>query len=219
MLQRRMCIIWIMVGLSVISLIGCRPKGLSTQSEWIGWFDTTFAGLPKWNVPQSAADGTVWASAPDDIVFRLDPGYHKRNDYGCWNKLQGQPPTAILLRDLCVHRIETHLRPRFTLEPQPRDPRVFDQVLREAWQAGAVTLSGRRAIVEKASVSGGIQGSVRRWETSVLIELRKGEWVLVEGMAPDEARSEEFIQIASTIEVGRKHATTGGTRSGSLREH
>jgi hypothetical protein len=214
------CVLRIVVALQLICLVGCRPKGPSNQSEWDLWFDRTFAELPKWDVPSSVAVAGQIVGTPDGVEFRLEPEYHQRNENGCWDKLQGTIPNATLLRDICVHRITPYIRPGFVLKPQQASPGVADQVVREAWQAGAARLNGRRIIVERALATGGYQGRVRRWESNVLVEVQRGALVLVSGISPEEPETDVFIQIASTIEVRDKQQKqpvaqppAGGSRS------
>jgi hypothetical protein len=184
---RCVCVFCIFACVACISLVGCRGRGGANKAEWIAWFDSTAATLPRLESPPHSPDGAVRTHPADGLLLRLDSAYRQRNDYVCWNKYGGQP--AILLKDVCVQRLvpERYPHPRFMLKAQEAEPGASDQYRREGWQAGSVVLNKRQAIVE----------------TSILLELRRGEWVLLQGTASDDSSPEEFLQIASTIEPAK----------------
>ena len=92
-----------------------------------------------------------------------------------------------------------HVQPEFFLMPRTLDPRVCDQYQFEDWEVGTVVLGGRRAIVERARVTGGIEGARRERKTTVLVELRRGEWALLDGTTGDDEGYAELLGIAGTI--------------------
>lgn len=179
-------------------LASCRPH-VGTRAEWLRWFDATAAQLPKWDAPPPHMD---WprVQTDDHIALRLDAGYRKRNWF-CWDKGK-LPPRTTAWRDLCVHLVQPELqvRPDFFLKPGPHDPNLSDHYQFEDWQVGAVTIAGRRAIVERARVSGGIEGARRERRTVVLLEYRHGEWVMLDGSSGDDAGCDELLGISGSIE-------------------
>jgi len=179
----------------------CRhPRGAS-QREWVRWFDETTHNLTRWNVGDlSAPQGDVIQTF-DQLSLRLSRDWRRRNDNGCWDKDTERWPTGGW-RDICVSRIvpEDHLRPTFFLRPRPPIPNMADQHQSEDWEVGVITIGDRRAIVERARVSGGIEGAKRERRTSILLELQSGTWAQVDGRMGDDLGFAEIVSIAATIQ-------------------
>lgn len=193
---------WVCVVL--VTLIGCRGKMGASSKEWIAWFDAAAATLPRWEASQTATSQLVPARTPDGLALRINSEYVRRNESVCWQRREAIS-AGTGWKDLCVHRVvpEAHLRPDFFLKPMAVEARASDQYRYEAQQAGLVMFGGRRAIVERALVSGGFEGEKQRRVTSVLVEVRRGEWALLEGRAGDDQGYEEFLMAASTIELAK----------------
>jgi hypothetical protein len=94
-----------------------------------------------------------------------------------------------------------YLRADYFLKSRPSDPQGPDRYRYEDWQAGLVRLGQRRAVVERARVSGGVEGASGQRIISALIEIRPEEWAILEGRAGDDAGYEEFLAIAGTIRL------------------
>jgi hypothetical protein len=178
----------------------CRPQGTSGTAGWRAWFDSTFQQLPKAASPEAAPVNWVNVRGPDGLRARLDPDYKKRNDYGCWSKRQDQWPGPGW-RDICVHSLDpTRSPPGLKLKPRRLDPNMVDQHEFTDWRTEALTWGSRRAIVERARATGGIEGAKRERMIAMVIELRPGEWATLEGRTGDDRGYEELIRIASTID-------------------
>ena len=135
----------------------------------------------------------------DHLALRLDAAYRKRNNFG-WDK-GTRPRWTAAWRDVCVHRFqpEFYLVPDFFLKPRPLDSQMSDQYQSEEWQVDTVTFDGHRGIVERARVSGGIEGARRERRTVVFVEYRHGEWALLDGRSGDDTGYAELLDIAATI--------------------
>jgi hypothetical protein len=77
---------------------------------------------------------------------------------------------------------------------------MADQHQSEEWEVGVITINGRRAIVERARVSGGIEGAKRQRRTAILVELAPGEWAHLAGCTGDDRGYVEILGIAATIQ-------------------
>lgn len=189
------------IGLSLLCILflaSCKPR-MGSGTEWLRWFDAATAQLPHWDTPSPPAKGLPLVRTDDHLAFRLDPDYRKRNNF-CWDKGM-RPRSSAAWRDLCVHRFqpEFYLAPDYFLKPRPLDPQVSDQHQSEEWEVGTVTFEGHRGIVERARVSGGIEGARRERRTTIFLEYRHGEWALLDGRSGDDAGYAELLGIAATI--------------------
>jgi hypothetical protein len=178
----------------------CRHPTGASERDWIRWFDSTAQGLGRWNVGDLRLPEGEIVQTRDRLSFRLGHDWRKRNDYGCWDTREDAWPRGAW-RDICVSRLvpESYVHPRFFLRPVPLDPEMADQHQSEDWEVGVVVIAGRRAIVERARVSGGIEGAKRERRTSILIELRPGDWVHLQGRMGDDLGFADILGIAATI--------------------
>jgi hypothetical protein len=191
--------LWVCVAL--LALIGCRGRMVTSKTEWVSWFGTTAAKLPRWKWSEAATPEFVAARSPGGLVLRLPPDYRQRNS-NCWNRHESSTRGSGA-RDVCVRRMvpQGYARLGFFLEPRAAEPGATDQYQYAAWEAGLVMFGGRRAIVERALVSGGVEGARQQRETSVMIEFHPGDWAILQGRSGDDLGYEEFLRIASTIEL------------------
>lgn len=83
---------------------------------------------------------------------------------------------------------------------------MADQHQSEAWRADTFSIGGRRAVVERALVSGGIEGARRERRMVVHIELGGAELAILSGSTGDDSGYDELLMIAST--VGPPHLST-----------
>lgn len=83
---------------------------------------------------------------------------------------------------------------------------MSDQHQSEAWKAETFSIAGRRIVVERALVSGGMEGARRERRIVAHIELGGDELAILSGSTGDDAGYEELLTIAST--VGRPHLAT-----------
>jgi hypothetical protein len=186
--------------LALAAVLGCRHPTVHRGDEWASWFDRQARQLARWDGSAGPEPDGPTVRTPDGLSVRLRHNFRKRNEYGCWDSGRETWRTAGW-RDVCVSRIvpETDLGPRFFLRPEPLDPAIADQHQSERWEVGLVTIDGRRAIVERARVSGGIEGAKRERRTAILIELPSGGWAFLEGAAGDDLGYAELLGIAGTI--------------------
>ena len=187
--------------LAIATLPACGHRTAAAGDEWGRWFDQTAGRLTRWDGSElPMPEGTI-ARTPDGLSLRLGRNFKKRNDYGCWAEGTDKWPGPGW-RDVCVSRVvpEMEVGSGFLLRPEPVDPTMADQHQSENWEAGVVTIDGRRAIVERARVSGGMEGAKRQRRTSILIELRPGGWAHLEGCTGDDAGYSEILGIAGTIQ-------------------
>jgi len=94
----------------------------------------------------------------------------------------------------------------FHLRPEPLDPDMSDQYQSEAWKAETFSIGGRRVVVERALVSGGMEGAHRERRIVAHIELGGDELAILSGSTGDDTGYEELLMIAST--VGSPHLAT-----------
>ena len=94
----------------------------------------------------------------------------------------------------------------FHLRPEPLDPDMSDQYQSEAWKAETFSIGGRRVVVERALVSGGIEGARRERSIVAHIELGGDELAVLSGRTGDDSGYGELLTIAST--VGPPHLAT-----------
>ena len=182
-------------------LPACGHRTAHAGDEWKRWFDQTAGRLTRWDdFSLPMPDGTT-VRTPDGLSLRLAHKFKKRNDYGCWDAGTDNWPGPGW-RDVCVSRVvpEMEMDSGFRLRPEPPDPEMADQHQSEKWEVGLVTIDGRRAIVERARVSGGIEGAKRERRTAILIELRSGGWAHLAGRTGDDAGYAELLGIAGTIQ-------------------
>jgi hypothetical protein len=182
-------------------LPACGHGSAHAGDEWKRWFDQTVGRLTRWEAfSLPMPDGTT-VHTPDGLSLRLVHSFKKRNDYGCWDTGTDKWPGPGW-RDVCVSRVvpEMEVGSGFRLRPEPPDPEVADQHQAEKWEVGVVTIDGRRAIVERARVSGGIEGARRERRTAILIELRPSGWAHLAGRTGDDAGYAELLGIAGTIQ-------------------
>ena len=105
-------------------------------------------------------------------------------------------------RDLCVYRVVPAAEAAgFMLKPEAVDPGVADKHQSDEWQVHAIRFGDRRALVEYARVSGGIEGANRERRLSALLELRRGEWVRASGSAGDDAGYDELLGILGSVDA------------------
>jgi hypothetical protein len=184
----------------VLAVMACRHNPGSVRGDWSTWFDARAAALPVWETPRAAGSDMGRMQTPDGLVVVLGDGYKSRNNSGCWSKRDDLSPGPGW-RDVCVQRLDPgmYLRADYFLKPQPNESKTPDKHLYEDWQAGLVRFGQRRAVVERARASGGVEGARHQRITSVLIEIRPGEWAILEGRAGDDAGYEEFLAMAGTV--------------------
>jgi hypothetical protein len=183
-----------------VALVGaCRAHGTSGTAGWAPWFDSAFQQLPRAVSPPVAPHDWVDVRGPDGLRARLEHGYKKRNDYGCWATGQERWPGPGW-RDVCIHTLESGSLPGFSLKPGPLDRNMADQHQFADWRAEALALGNRRALVERGRATGGLEGAKRERRMRVVIELRPGQWASLYGRTGDDDGYEELIRIAGTIE-------------------
>jgi hypothetical protein len=179
---------------------GCRHSSDPAQAESSKWFDGALARLPRTEAHLVRTNSGAVVKTRDGVLLTRDHGFQKRNDVGCWVKQPNQWPGPGW-RDVCAYRIvPARDLAGFGLEPEPLDPAMADQHQSEEWQANATTFGGRRAIVERARVSGGMEGAKRERRFAVLLELRRGEWARLNGRTGDEAGYLELLDIVTSLE-------------------
>jgi hypothetical protein len=196
--------------LAGVALFGtaCKEERSPEKGNGNNWFNSAVIQLPKGG-PVSAAPAE-WRAVrtPDGLVFRLSPEYHPRNDYGCWDKQWPGPGW----RDVCVgHGESLRERSGFRLKPGPRDPKMEDQHEFDSWRAETVTFGERRAIVERARSSGGIEGARRQRVISILVELGHGDWASLSGRVGDDPGYDELLTVAGTIDPAGPWSSDSGS--------
>jgi hypothetical protein len=187
--------------LVIALLTACtRPMG-STKDDWARWFDATTVRLPRWDAPAATGTADTVARTRDGLAVRLGSDFHKRNDF-CWDRGRAHFPAREWI-DICIVPLqpELELEPGFFLTPRRPDPRMSDQYQSEEWQAGNATIGGRRAIVERARVTGGMELVRRERRIRVLLEVGKRRWVCIDGSTGEDAGYSEILNIAGTVEV------------------
>jgi hypothetical protein len=188
---------------AAVALVGaCRRHEPTGPRQWQAWFDGVWQTLPRAAVrPMSAEDMNV--ETPDGVLLRLNQAYLKRNDYGCWVRERDRWPGPGW-RDICIHLIKPAARlPGFQLEPRPMPANMADVHVFDSWRAEALILGHRRAIVERARGSGGIEGANRQRMIDIVLELRPGVWATLSGRTGDEPGYDELINVASTVTYPR----------------
>jgi hypothetical protein len=191
----------VFVALAFVAAAACKHSTAASGDEWNRWSDRMACQVARWDGASLPAPDGPTVQTPDGLSFRLGRNFKKRNDFGCWDAgTEGWPGSG--WRDVCVSRIvpDQELGPAFRLRPEPIDPNMADQHQSENWEAGIVTFDGRRAVVERARVSGGIEGARRERRTVIMIELRPSGWAELEGRAGDNIGYAELLGIARTIE-------------------
>ncbi len=187
----------------MVSVAGC-ARGGPLQPKWVAWLDKVVPLLPISKAPPPVPPDWVAVVTPDTLPLRLGPDYRPRNEHGCWEKGDWRRPGW---RDVCVDRGSEPSDPGgFQLRPEPPDPAMSDQHQSEAWRANTFSISGRRVVVERALVSGGIEGARRERRIVAQIELGGGERAILSGSTGDDSGYEELLMIAST--VGPPHLAT-----------
>jgi hypothetical protein len=78
---------------------------------------------------------------------------------------------------------------------------MSDQHSSENWQLDTMELAGKYAIVERARISGGVEGARRERRLYVTFKLANNQWVELDGRTGDDAGYAELLTVASTIEV------------------
>jgi hypothetical protein len=76
---------------------------------------------------------------------------------------------------------------------------MSDQHQSEAWRAETFSIGGRRVVVERALVSGGIEGAHRERRIVAHIELGGDEMAILNGSTGDDSGYQELVMIASTV--------------------
>ena len=157
----------------------------------------------------SRFESTRWHDllAPDNGVALSAPAdYHPRDTSGCWTRhieRRGRPGW----RDLCVEAIDsTGWYYSFT---SPENAKcIADCVTIEELRVDTVMLAGRRTIIERARVSGGMYSSDRTQELLVRVYNANGTVLKLDGETGDEEGYDELIAIAATMrELPRKPRT------------
>jgi hypothetical protein len=179
----------------------CRRHGPPAgEDEWARWFEHTSRGLTRVDLPLAPVLEGPIVRTPDGVSFRLGSAFQKRNDYGCWAAGTDKWPGPGW-RDVCVSRVDpAYDLAAFRMWPEPLDPRMADQHQSEDWQVGLASVGGRRAIVERARVSGGIEGAKRERRINILLELGSRSWAELAGSSGDERGLAELVSIAGTIQ-------------------
>jgi hypothetical protein len=187
-----------------VLILGCQHA--VPDSNWSAWFSNEVRRLPAWSSPQSLGAEVIPAQTPDGVSFRLPVEYRKRNDFGCWSKSQSAHPTSEW-RDLCVHLVSLgkDSLPGFLLRASQADPHARDLYKHDAWEAGTMLLGSRRAIVERARVSGGIEGLSGVRAIAVLIEINPHGLVILEGRVGEDRGYDEILRVAATVGLVRQN--------------
>ena len=187
--------------LLLAALISCRHAMRPEQSAWSRWFDLKAKELPRWKAPVGLGSASFPVATADGLTMQLDRNFRVRNNAGCWDKGTDRWPGPGW-KDVCVGRFEPRLEPTpHIFMTAPPSPHLIDFIGYEEWEAGATTMSDRRAIVEKARASGGMAGRKRERTVVVLLELRAGEWAYFTGRTGDDEGYEELLAIAATIQA------------------
>jgi hypothetical protein len=190
---------------AVVATAGSGRAG-PVQPKWVEWMNRVVPRLSKLPAPPPAPGDWVTVHTPDTLPLRLGPGYRPRNKYGCWETGVNHWPGPGW-RDVCVHWESDRMDPGgFHLHPEPLDPRMSDQHQSEGWKAETFSVGGRRIVVERALVSGGMEGARRQRRIVAHIELGGDELAILSGRTGDDAGYEELLTIATT--VGLPHLAT-----------
>jgi hypothetical protein len=187
-----------LVFVMLVTTIACRQNTGTTPAEWKAWFNATAASIPSWKTAGAVSIEEGQLRTPDGLLVELGGGYRNRNNAGCWAKRDDLSPGAGW-RDVCVQRLSPGLLLRADYFLKSAGPKKPDGYHYEDWEVGLVRFGNRRAIVERARVSGGVEGANSQRVTSVLLELGSGEWAILEGRGGDDAAHEEFLAMAGTI--------------------
>ncbi|HEY7375332.1 MAG TPA: hypothetical protein VIF57_24445 [Polyangia bacterium] len=179
-------------------------RGDSVRPKWVAWMDAAVARLPKAAAPRGAPAEWVTVHTPDTLPLRLGAAYRPRNG-GCWEKHVDRWPGPGW-RDVCVHREDPTDEGGFRMRPAPVDPNMEDQHRSEVWRAETFSVGGRRVVVERALVSGGIEGARRQRRLVAHIELGGDELAILSGRTGDDGGYDELLTIAGT--VGPPHLAT-----------
>lgn len=184
----------------LVTLSACTRRPAQPAEQWARWFNGQASQLDRWDGSSLPAPDGPTLQTPDGLSVRLGRNFGKRNDYGCWDS-GADTWRRPGWRDVCVSRLvsEDDPAPHFFLRPEPPDPAISDQHQSEQWQVGLVSFGGRRGVVERARVSGGIEGAKQERRTAILIELPSGGWAHLRGATGDERGYGELLGIAATI--------------------
>lgn len=165
----------------LVLVAGCRQRSTSTLPA-VG------------EIPQD----WILDYTPDSLQFRHAESFKLRNDFGCWES-NGERWPGPGWRDFCIRR--TVEPTDYRLDPEPLRNDVSDRHSSESWQLDTVELRGRSAIVERARISGGVEGARRERRLYVAFKVATNQWVELHGRTGDDAGYAELLTVASTIEL------------------
>ena len=151
-------------------------------------------------VHTSRLEPSTWRdfTAPGNgVAFRAPADYEPRNTSGCWSRATErwrQPGW----RDLCVDVVDSASWMYSFTQPETRRC-IADCVTFEEVHVDTLSLAGRRMIVERARVTGGMNGMDRERELLVRIQLPDGKVLTLDGSTGDAAGYNELLAIAATM--------------------
>jgi hypothetical protein len=136
------------------------------------------------------------------VALRAPADYHPRNTTGCWSRDFERWGRADW-RDFCVDAVDTNGWYYSFTSPE-NSKCIADCVTIDELRVDTVVLAGRRAIIERARVSGGMSGMDRERKLLVRIPASNGTVLKLDGETGDEQGYDELIAIAATMrELGR----------------
>ena len=149
------------------------------------------------------ADWQTHRTPDGALTLQLPPGYEKRNDYGCWNRLE---PDESGWRDFCLELLDPGEASKRTLEGdgcQVGDLIIADCAYYEARRVDTVRFGERAAVVERALLSGTIGHYRQRPAVLVRVPLGSVKTAVLSGDHPSHfsGASDEFVAIAGTIRL------------------
>ena len=166
---------------------------------------TLTSGCRSKHPGEASADWETHRTPDGLLTLRLPPGYEKRNDYGCWDRIDED---RNVWRDFCVELVEPAEAERRTLgsnDCRSADLIMPDCAYYEARRVETVQFGERAAVVERALLSGTIGHYRRRPAVLVRVPLSGAGTAVLHGdhAVNDSGASDELVAIAGTIQLAR----------------
>ena len=147
--------------------------------------------------PGSPGADWIAVSTPDSLHLQLDPGFKKRNIYGCWTKNYDRWGSRDWI-DVCVWRDRPD-KPTLSLNPSAIGPRGSDAFVYEGWRIDTIPASGGPIVVERARASGGFGSSRRERMMLARVPVGHGGVAVIYGGVGSDTGYNELLTIARTV--------------------
>jgi hypothetical protein len=148
----------------------------------------------------SRLESATWRDlvAPNNgVTLRAPADYHPRNSFGCWTRRYERWGRAGW-RDLCVDAVDSTSR-HYSFTSPENGKCIADCITIDELRVDTVVIEGRRAIIERARVSGGISSMDKERELLVRIQASNGTVLELHGETGDEHGYDELIAVAATM--------------------